>query len=222
MAWKSLVKPDLSIRVNVGWCLSLARQVLRAPAGGDNAHLAYLNTKYRHSPSEPLPDVPVAVWLGHYGTYRTEARGWETKEWGHVVVWIPGRGFISSPGEGDYPSQEWLPTLDAVIQRFGINKQGTKEGVYWGWSEDISGVRVAINEDQESKPDWEEEMQIISSTSTATQWLMGADGTMIGLPSIEYAQVAQKLIDKTATGINRRELDVVKDIAARFKAARGK
>lgn len=146
MAWKQLVDLDLGVKVMSTWCLSLARQVCRAPAREATAHHAWIATKHKHSATEPLPDVPVVVWIGHYATYYTAEAGWETKEWGHVVVWVPGRGFISSPGAGDYPSQEWLPTLDAVVKRFGRNKQGTSTGTYLGWSEDISGVRIAIND----------------------------------------------------------------------------
>ncbi|WRS30610.1 hypothetical protein U6G28_02670 [Actinomycetaceae bacterium MB13-C1-2] len=128
MAWKQLVPPDLSIRVWAGWCLSLARQVARAPAREATAWDAWMAVKHRHGPGEPIPNVPVILWLSHWNTYNGTY-----KNWGHVVYWIPGRGFLSSPGSGY--GQEWLSSVAAVIARFG--------GAYVGWSEDISTQRVA-------------------------------------------------------------------------------
>ncbi|WRS29597.1 hypothetical protein U6G28_08725 [Actinomycetaceae bacterium MB13-C1-2] len=128
MAWKQLVPPDLSIRVWAGWCLSLARQVARAPAREATAWDAWMAVKHRHGPGEPIPNVPVILWLSHWNTYNDTY-----KNWGHVVYWIPGRGYLSSPGSGY--GQEWLNSIPAVIARFG--------GAYVGWSEDISTQRVA-------------------------------------------------------------------------------
>ena len=66
----------------------------------------------------------------------------------------------------------------------------------------------------------EEEMQIVTSTATKTQWLLTSDGTLVGLPNPEYARVAQKMVDKKLKGINAREVDVLKDLARRVKEAR--
>lgn len=128
MAWKQLVPPDLSIRVWAGWCLSLARQVARAPAREATAWDAWQNVRWWHYPTTGLPNVPVILWFSHWNTYNGVYQNW-----GHVVYYIPGRGFLSSPGSGY--GQEWLSSVAAVVARFG--------GAYVGWSEDISTQRVA-------------------------------------------------------------------------------
>jgi hypothetical protein len=66
----------------------------------------------------------------------------------------------------------------------------------------------------------EDDMQIVTSTATKTQWLLTADGTLVGLPNPEYARVAQKMVSGTLQGINAREVDVLKDLARRIKEAR--
>jgi hypothetical protein len=50
-----------------------------------------------------------------------------------VVAWVPGQGFLSSPGSG--VGQKWLGTI-REIERFYNSK-------YVGWSEDINTVRTA-------------------------------------------------------------------------------
>jgi hypothetical protein len=64
------------------------------------------------------------------------------------------------------------------------------------------------------------DMQVVTSTATKTQWLLTADGTLVGLPNPEYARVAQKMVGGTLQGINAREVDVLKDLARRVKEAR--
>jgi hypothetical protein len=66
----------------------------------------------------------------------------------------------------------------------------------------------------------EDDMQIVTSTATKTQWLLTSDGTLVGLPNPEYARVAQKMVSGTLQGINAREVDVLKDLARRIKEAR--
>jgi hypothetical protein len=66
----------------------------------------------------------------------------------------------------------------------------------------------------------EDDMQIVTSTATKTQWLLTSDGTLVGLPNPEYARVAQKMVAGTLQGINAREVDVLKDLASRIKNAR--
>lgn len=63
-------------------------------------------------------------------------------------------------------------------------------------------------------------MQIVTLTGDATQYLLGSDGTIIPLPNIEYAQVANAMVAKNLKGINKRQRDVLLDICRRMKAAR--
>ena len=69
-------------------------------------------------------------------------------------------------------------------------------------------------------PEGLDDMQIVTLTGDATQYLLGADGTIIPLPSIEYAHVANAMVAKNLKGINKRQRDVLLDICKRMKAAR--
>ena len=69
-------------------------------------------------------------------------------------------------------------------------------------------------------PEGLDDMQIVTLTGDATQYLLGSDGTIIPLPNIEYAQVANAMVAKNLKGINKRQRDVLLDICRRMKAAR--
>lgn len=88
------------------------------------------------NPSREMPDIAVPVWFWHYGTY-----GGVTGEYGHVVIWVPGRGFLSSPVSGF--GQLWLSSIEAVERTFNAK--------YRFWSRDINTLYVA-NYAPEPKP----------------------------------------------------------------------
>ena len=212
MAWKQLVPPDLSIRVWAGWCLSLARQVARAPAREATAWDAWANAQHRHGPSEPIPNVPVILWFSHWNTYNGVHQNW-----GHVVYWIPGGGFLSSPGEGY--GQEWLSSVAAVVARFG--------GAYVGWSEDISTQRVAqLIADTPPAPTkpigWEERMQIQTFNYTTTQYLVASDGTKIPLYNPQEGQAARWLCDHNIKNCTQADNQLVNTLLNRLDEYRNK
>jgi hypothetical protein len=66
-------------------------------------------------------------WTGVVDNVRTD--------WGHVAVWFPGKGVLSSPFSTNL-KQQWFDTPQKLIAYLG-------SGSYVGWSEDINGVRVA-------------------------------------------------------------------------------
>lgn len=78
--------------------------------------------------SRTMPSVSVPVWFDHWGTYQGKYANW-----GHVVVWVPGRGFLSSPGVGF--GQLWLSSLEEVEKTFNAK--------YRFWSLDINTLQVA-------------------------------------------------------------------------------
>lgn len=125
MLFRSLVTPNLNIQENAGWCLSMARQVLGAPAGFATAFISWQAAKYKHETRE-LPNVPVPLYFS-----------WTNKNdginYGHVVVWVPGKGFLSSPGVGF--GQKWLSSIAEVERYFSCK--------FLGWTEDINGKRIA-------------------------------------------------------------------------------
>lgn len=124
--YRQLVRPNLAQTAGAGWCLFFVRSAFGVPEYSARATQAANKTHYRH-PSRTMPNAIVPVWFWHQGTYG-EGYG----EYGHVVIWVPGRGFLSSPGYGY--GQEWLASLEAVEARFRCQ--------YRFWSEDIGGVRV--------------------------------------------------------------------------------
>ena len=132
-----LVTPNLSTQDNAGFCLRFTQTVWGAPVRYATAWEAWEATQLKHSVTENLPtDVGVLVWLDHYGTY-----GGVTGQYGHVVSWIPGKGYLSSPTNGY--GQKWLGSIEEVERAYNA--------VYVGWSEDINGLQVAtIN--QKPKP----------------------------------------------------------------------
>lgn len=125
--WQQLVNPNTSITMPAGWCLGLVQRVYGAPGLHDTAWQAWEATQLKHL-DQDFPPVSVPVWFDHWGTY-----GGVYGRFGHVVAWVPGQGFLSSPGSG--VGQKWLGTI-REIERFYNSK-------YVGWSEDINTVRTA-------------------------------------------------------------------------------
>jgi hypothetical protein len=140
-----LVTPNTSATDGAGWCLRFTQKVWGAPARYNSAWDAWEATQLKHSTSENIPtDVGVVVWFSHYGTYGSPAY---YANWGHVVSWIPGRGYLSSPTNG--VGQKWLGSIQEVERAYNSK--------YVGWSEDINGLRVAkIDENPNPKTRKEE------------------------------------------------------------------
>lgn len=126
--YSQLVKPNLKVTADAGLCLQFARKVYGAPAIYPSAWEAWKKAPGRHSGKHPS-NVSVPVWFSHYGTYGKPPR---YANWGHVVAYVPGKGYLSSPGSGH--GQRWFKTI-AEIERYFNCK-------YVGWSEGINGVRV--------------------------------------------------------------------------------
>lgn len=126
-----LVTPNTSVTDGAGWCLRFTQSVWGAPARYESAWDAWEATQHKHSTLESLPsNVGVPVWFSHFGDYDNDHT---TENWGHVVSWIPGRGYLSSPQTG--VGQTWCTSIAEVERLFNSS--------YVGWSEDINGLRVA-------------------------------------------------------------------------------
>lgn len=131
---KQLVTPNPSVEDYAGNCLRFAQSVWNAPVRYRSAWDAWQATQLKHSVSEPVPnDVGTLQWFEHFGTYGNPP---SYENWGHVVSFIPGRGYLSSPAGklGTY-GQSWFATIGEVERAFNAK--------YVGWSEDINGLRVA-------------------------------------------------------------------------------
>lgn len=130
MAYKQLVAPDLNVQDGAGWCLRFTQSVWGAPVRYNSAWDAWNATQFKHGTGEALPeDASCVVWFSHYGTYGDPPT---YDNWGHVVTWVPGRGFLSSPGQGY--GQQWFNSTTEIERYFRAG--------YVGWSEDINGLRV--------------------------------------------------------------------------------
>lgn len=127
--YRQLIKADTSITDATGMCLQFARRVFDVPAWKPSAWEQWEAVETRHRTQKMPAKVAVPVWFSHYGTYGSPPT---YKNWGHVVVHVPGRGFLSSPTSGF--GQEWFPTIQAVERAFNSK--------FVGWSEDIGGVPV--------------------------------------------------------------------------------
>jgi hypothetical protein len=127
--WSQISSPRDDVKSEPGWCLWFAQEVWQVPHQYATAWDAWQATQFKHE-GRDLPDVCVPVWFDHWGTYGDPPR---YGQYGHVVTYFPGRGFLSSPGR-NY-GQEWLATIEAVERRFN--------STFVGWSEDMRpGVRV--------------------------------------------------------------------------------
>jgi hypothetical protein len=89
----------------------------------------------------------VPAWFSHYGTYGNPP---SYENWGHVVAYVPGSGFLSSPGAG-YGSQ-WFNTIEDVERYFNAS--------YVGYSLDINTLIVAEETPEPPTPKEDEDMAI--------------------------------------------------------------
>ena len=141
MASMQLVAPNLSARDVTGACLRFVQRVYqnRNTYYYRSAWIAWLNAEHK-STGRAMPDVSVPVYFKHFGTYNDglgqygddPARPYYGN-WGHIVSWVPGKGFLSSPATGE--GQDWYTTIEAVERAFNAT--------YAGWALDVGGLTVA-------------------------------------------------------------------------------
>lgn len=127
MSYTQIVAPRTGTVDGAGWCLRFAQSVFGAPVAHPSAKAASEATKYRHA-TRTLPNASVLLWFDHWGTY-----GGVYANFGHVAVWVPGKGILTSPYYKAH-GQEWYGSI-ADIERIFKAK-------FLFWSEDINGLRV--------------------------------------------------------------------------------
>lgn len=112
-----------------GFCLRFAQKVFSTkPYGYESAWIAWEATQLKHYDRAFPGDVVSPVWFSHIGNYD----GTGNKNWGHVVAHFPGRGFLSSPGNGY--GQQWFGSIEEIERYFRCT--------HVGWSEDINDLVV--------------------------------------------------------------------------------
>jgi len=115
----------------------MAQNITGAPVANPTATVAANATKIRHA-TRQMPNAVCVLWFDHWGTYGSPPY---YDNFGHVVVYVPGRGFASSSpnwweannsntGGGIY----WYPTIAAVENAFNAR--------FRFWTEDINTKRV--------------------------------------------------------------------------------
>lgn len=128
MTWNQTTTVNTGVQAEAGWCLSFAKDVLTAPAGVPTAWDSWEMAQSKHYDRD-FPSVAVPCYFSHMGDY--DGSG-VIRNWGHVVVWIPGSGFLSSPGSGY--GQQWFGSIEQIESYFRCT--------FVGWTEDINGMRV--------------------------------------------------------------------------------
>lgn len=129
MANIQLVTPNLRASDGAGWCLRFTQRVYQNlnPYYYNSAWDAWLNAAHKGVGNLPT-DVSVPVYFSHWGTY-----GGKYANWGHIVAWVPGKGYLSSPTHGE--GGQWFPNIGAVERAFNAK--------YVGWAYDVGGLMVA-------------------------------------------------------------------------------
>jgi hypothetical protein len=155
--YRQLVNIDLQVIVPAGSCLVLAQDVFSAPVAHPSATAAYNATTDRHT--GPLPNVAIPVWFSHFGTYGNPPT---YGDWGHVVAWIPHRGFLSSPTAGE--GNRWWLSIDAIEKAYNCK--------YLAWTTDINGLSVAAP--LQNKQEGDIDMIVIKHTDRGRYYLLGA------------------------------------------------
>jgi LysM repeat protein len=97
-----------------GYCLQLVTESFFTTPGGHATARNAWDASGTKNTSRQLPNVQVPVWFSWVGTIDGVY-----KDWGHVVTYFPGRGFLSSPGKWtDGYGNQWFSSIEAVERWF--------------------------------------------------------------------------------------------------------
>lgn len=116
-------------KMPVGVCLLRVKFLAHLQAS-PTRQASWNAAKFRHE-TRSLPNVAVPLYFRWVNKIVGDPNFGVNQ--GHVVVFVPGRGFLSSPGKGF--GQQWFDSIVAVENYFGCT--------FVGWTEDINGKRVA-------------------------------------------------------------------------------
>ena len=139
MGYVQLIQPDTTVVEAPGWCLGMATKVFFGPQGGYNCATDAWNASPTKNGSREMRSVSVPVWFSWWGNIDGT-----NKDWGHVVVWVPGRGFLSSPGRWSDPvGQQWFGSIEEIERWFGCQYVGftldiMPNGTVAAWSDEAA------------------------------------------------------------------------------------
>ena len=137
MPWRQLITPNYEINERAGMCLSYSRRSYGLPAVEPTAYAALRALKHFHA-DRHFPDASIPVWFEWWGDL---GNGAGRIRYDHVAIRDKSGRIWSSPLSGN--GRAWFATVDDLVRAFG---NGMK---FLGWSEDISGYRVVINEGED-------------------------------------------------------------------------
>jgi hypothetical protein len=169
MPYRQLVEPNLSASRPAGWCLAFAQDVYGAPVRYRSAWDAWEAIPDKKFGG--LPDVSVCVWMSHWGTYQGEYANW-----GHVVAYVPSKGFLSSPARG--VGQQWFDTIEQVERTFNAK--------YVGWSESLNGLQI-VEWFENPTPDKRKVDEMIVISYAGYTYLVGREYVVVA-PNETYAK----------------------------------
>lgn len=118
-----LIEPDLTAKGTIGNCLRYARNVFKQPAKYPTAWSNWDASKTKHR-DRNYPQLSVPLWFSYFQN---------GKNMGHVVVYVPGKGFYSSPWQKG-TTHAVLSSIAEIERIYHCN--------YVGWTEDIEGTKV--------------------------------------------------------------------------------
>ena len=200
-----LVTPNPDVNDQAGFCLRFTQSVWGAPVRYATAWESWLNTQYKHPTSEPVPsDVSSIIWFDHWGTY-----GGQYGQYGHVVSFIVGRGYLSSPLSGY--GQKWFDTIEEIERAFNAT--------YVGWSEDINGLRVVEISKQPVPPqppvtpnDRIDTMNLchVPQPDGTTKFVLFNDAFYLEFVGQEAANAFASQIGGSSAGVSQSFLDLIK------------
>lgn len=132
MGYQQTVETNDGAQDYAGMCLRFAQKVFNTkPYGYDSAWAAWEATMVKHYDRNFPQDVVCPVFFSHMGSYGDPL---VYKNWGHVVCHFPGRGFLSSPGNGY--GQQWFGSIEEIESYFRCT--------HVGWAEDINDLTVMV------------------------------------------------------------------------------
>lgn len=179
MSFVQVRKPNLRVRGYSGLCLHYARRVFNVGPKYPTAWRSWSNAKRRYTVTPHPKNVSVPIWFKFY-------RG--GVNFGHVVVYVPKKGYYSSPYRRGTPFAV-LPSIREVERIYSAK--------YVGWSEDINGVSVVkkVTTPKPKKPKKK------SDTTIAREVIAGKWGNgparALKLKKAGYGPVAiQKIVNK--------------------------
>lgn len=142
MAYEQWVVPNTNAEDKTGACLRFVQRVFR----NGNRHyyrsawIAWLKAEQKSYERNIPVDAAVPVYFSHWGRYDDGLGQYGDNpadpyygNWGHVVAWIPGHGYLSSPASGE--GRQWFQTIEEIERTFNAK--------FAGWALDVGGLYVA-------------------------------------------------------------------------------